>query len=279
MGARLRYLLKTSPVVLGSVLVMGFMIAAVIVGPLLASHSMQASDWDRIDMAPDFASHFYFGTDGNGRDLFVRTLVGGRISLLVALAASLVSLIIGVTYGATAGYLGGRVDNTMMRIVDILYSLPFTFFVILLTVFFGRSLILIFVAIGAIEWLTMARVVRGQTLALKQREFVEAARAFGASDLRILVRHILPNLWGPVIACLMLVIPEATLTESFLSFLGLGVQEPMTSWGVLIGDGAQNLVSAPWSLFIPGGFLAVTLLALGFIGDAVRDILDPRSST
>jgi oligopeptide transport system permease protein len=203
-------------------------------------------------------------------------LAGARVSLLVGTAASLISLLIGVAYGAVAGYLGGYVDSVMMRIVDILYSLPFVFFVILLTVYVGRSLSTIFITIGAVIWLDMARIVRGQTLALKQREFIEAARAFGATDRRILWRHIIPNLWGPVIISMLLVIPDAILTESFLSFLGLGVQEPNTSWGVLIGDGAQSMTETPWMLLFPGAFLAFTLLAFNFVGDGLRDALDPR---
>ncbi|MTJ82112.1 MAG: ABC transporter permease subunit [Telmatospirillum sp.] len=246
-------------------------------GPWISQHAIDDIFWDRINAPPDVAAGFYFGTDVNGRDLFARTLEGARVSLMVGVSASLISLVIGVAWGATAGYLGGRVDALMMRLVDILYSLPFVFFVILLTIYAGRSLATIFVTIGAVIWLDMARIVRGQTLTLKHREFVEAARSLGASDPRILLRHIIPNLWGPVIISMLLVIPDAILTESFLSFLGLGVQEPHTSWGVLIGDGAQNMMEAPWSLLFPGGFLAATLLAFNFAGDGLRDALDHRS--
>jgi oligopeptide transport system permease protein len=268
--------LSHNPMAVGGALVLAAIVLLAVLGPYFCAHAIDEVFWDRINGPPDIDAGFYFGNDANGRDLLARTLAGARVSLLVGLSASLISLLIGVAYGAIAGYLGGRVDNVMMRIVDILYSLPFVFFVILLTVYVGRSLSTIFITIGAVIWLDMARIVRGQTLALKQREFVEAARAFGATDRRILWRHIVPNLWGPVIISMLLVIPDAILTESFLSFLGLGVQEPNTSWGVLIGDGAQNMTEAPWALLFPGAFLAVTLLAFNFFGDALRDALDPR---
>jgi oligopeptide transport system permease protein len=262
---------------MGGALLLGLILLLALFGSWLSPHAIDEIFWDRISAPPDLAAGFYFGTDANGRDLFVRTLAGAQVSLLVGISASLISLLIGVGYGAVAGYLGGRIDAVMMRVVDILYSLPFVFFVILLTVYVGRSLSTIFITIGAVIWLDMARIVRGQTLALKQRDFVEAARAFGATDRRILWRHIIPNLWGPVIISMLLVIPDAILTESFLSFLGLGVQEPNTSWGVLIGDGAQNMTEAPWMLLFPGAFLAATLLAFNFFGDGLRDAQDPRS--
>jgi oligopeptide transport system permease protein len=268
--------LAGNPMAMGGLLILALIVLAALFGPFLSAHEIDDVFWDRIGAPPDFEAGFYFGTDANGRDLFVRTLAGARVSLLVGTAASLISLLIGVAYGAVAGYLGGYVDSVMMRIVDILYSLPFVFFVILLTVYVGRSLSTIFITIGAVIWLDMARIVRGQTLALKQREFIEAARAFGATDRRILWRHIIPNLWGPVIISMLLVIPDAILTESFLSFLGLGVQEPNTSWGVLIGDGAQSMTETPWMLLFPGAFLAFTLLAFNFVGDGLRDALDPR---
>lgn len=219
---------------------------------------------------------FLMGTDSNGRDLMARIMLGGQISLAVGLLASLVSLVVGVLYGATAGYLGGRVDDLMMRLVEILYSLPFVFLVVVLVVFFGRSFLLIFLAIGAIEWLDMARIVRGQTLALKRREFVSAAEALGLTDWQIIRRHIIPNAIGPVIVFVTLVAPKVILLESFLSFLGLGVQAPLTSWGALIADGAANMRSAPWLLIHPSLFFVVTLFALNFIGDGLRDALDPK---
>src|SRR5580658_782703 len=248
-----------------------------IFGPLLSPHPFDEVYWDMpFSAPPDFAHGFYFGTDGNGRDLFVRTLVGARVSLAVGILCALVSLIIGVTYGAIAGFLGGQVDNVMMRIVDILYSLPFIFFVILLVTFFGQDIYLIFIAIGAVEWLDMARIVRGQTLALKHREFIEAAHAFGVSGPAIIRRHIIPNLLGPVVVFLTLTVPKVILLESFLSFLGMGVQEPLTSLGVLIGDGARTMESALHMLLFPATFLAVALFSLNFLGDGLRDALDPK---
>jgi oligopeptide transport system permease protein len=245
-------------------------------GPMLSPHSMTRVYWSRISIPPDFENAHWFGTDGNGRDLFVRVLTGGQISLMVGVVATLVSLVIGVTYGAVAGFLGGWVDNAMMRIVDILYSIPFIFFVIILFVFFERNFLMIFVAIGAVVWLDMARIVRGQTLSLKNREFIEAARATGVSGLTIVFRHIVPNLLGPVVVFVTLTVPQVILFESFLSFIGLGIQEPMTSWGVLISEGARGMTVAPWALIFPATFLAVTLFCFNYLGDGLRDALDPR---
>ncbi len=259
-----------SMVVLTTVALMALM------APWLSPHPLDEIYWDRIQAPPDFANAHWFGTDGNGRDLFVRTLHGGRVSLMVGLLATGVSLIIGVAYGATAGFFGGRIDNLMMRFVDILYSLPFMFFVILLMVIFGRNIFLIFIALGAISWLDMARIVRGQALSIRHREFIEAAHAGGVSNTRIIGRHIIPNLLGPVIVHATLVIPQVILAESFLSFLGLGAQEPLTSWGVLISEGAQTMEAAPWMLIFPAIFLAVTLFCFNFIGDGLRDALDPK---
>ncbi len=219
---------------------------------------------------------FLFGTDGNGRDLLTRTLVAGRVSLAIGVLATGVALVIGVTYGAAAGYLGGRIDMLMMRIVDVLYALPFIFFVILLVVFFGRNFILMFLAVGAIEWLDMARIVRGQTLSIKRQDYVLAAEALGVPTGDILRRHIIPNTLGPVVVYVTLLVPKVILLESFLSFLGLGVQEPMTSWGVLISDGARAIEGAPWLLGFPAAFLVATLFALNFVGDGLRDALDPK---
>jgi oligopeptide transport system permease protein len=219
---------------------------------------------------------FLFGTDAVGRDLLTRTLFAGRISLAIGLLATFVALIIGVSWGAAAGYAGGRTDLAMMRIVDVLYSLPFIFFVILLVVFFGRNFVLMFIAVGAVEWLDMARIVRGQAISLKRQEFVQAAEAMGVASGGILRRHIVPNLAGPVIVYVTLMVPRVILLESFLSFLGLGVQEPMTSWGVLIAEGARNIEGTPWMLFFPSAFLVTTLFALNFVGDGLRDALDPK---
>ena len=220
--------------------------------------------------------YFFFGTDTNGRDMLARVMLGGQISIAVGVLASLVSLGIGVVYGATAGYIGGRVDTVMMRFVEILYSLPFVFLVVVLVVFFGRSFILIFLVIGAVEWLDMARIVRGQTLALKRREFVGAAQALGLSDWQIIRRHIIPNTMGPVVVFVTVVVPKVILLESFLSFLGLGVQAPLTSWGALISEGANNMQSAPWLLIFPALFFVLTLFSLNFVGDGLRDALDPK---
>ena len=250
--------------------------ALVVFVPWLSPHGFDDTDWGMISNPPSMEAWHLFGTDDLGRDLMVRTLQGGRISLLVGVVATLVSLLIGISWGATAGYFGGRLDRMMMRTVDILYAMPFMFFVILLMVFFGRNIVLIFVAIGAINWLDMARIVRGQTLSLRNREFVEAARAGGVRPFTIIRRHIVPNLLGVVVVYVTLTIPQVILVESFLSFLGLGVQEPMTSWGALVNEGAQEMETAPWLLFFPAVFLAATLFSFNFIGDGLRDALDPR---
>jgi oligopeptide transport system permease protein len=220
--------------------------------------------------------YFFFGTDNTGRDLLTRTLMAGRVSLSIGLLAGCVAVAIGVLYGATAGFLGGKTDEVMMRIVDVLYSLPFIFFVIMLVVFFGRNFVLMFLAVGAVLWLDMARIVRGQALSIRRQEYVQAAEALGVGSGGILRRHIVPNLLGPVVIYMTLLVPQVIILESFLSFLGLGVQEPMTSWGVLISQGAKNIGSANWLLLFPAFFLVSTLFALNFVGDGLRDALDPK---
>lgn len=259
-----------------ALVLMAVVVLLTLAAPLLSPWDIDSTDWDNVSTSPSVETGHYFGTDDVGRDIFVRTLYGGRISLLVGLSATLVSLVIGVFWGAMAGYAGGRTDQLMMRFVDVMYAMPFMFFVILLMVFFGRNIFLIFIAVGAVNWLDMARIVRGQTLSMKHREFVEAARAGGVSNLNIIRRHIIPNLLGVVIVYVTLTIPQVILVESFLSFLGLGVQEPMTSWGALVNDGAALMESAPWTLFFPAVFLALTLFCFNFIGDGLRDALDPR---
>ena len=219
---------------------------------------------------------FVFGTDANGRDLLTRTLIAGRVSISIGMLATFVAISFGVLYGAVAGYVGGQIDSLMMRIVDILYGLPFIFFVIMLVVFFGRNFVLMFIAVGAVEWLDMARIVRGQTLSIKRQEFVQAAEALGVSTAGIIRRHIIPNTIGPVVIYTTLLVPRVILLESFLSFLGLGVQEPMTSWGVLIAEGAKSIQDGAYMLVFPSIFLVLTLLSLNFIGDGLRDALDPK---
>ena len=244
-------------------------------GPLV-SQSYEGQNLD-LGAVPPSGQH-WLGTDILGRDLLARTLYGGRISLMVGLVATFVALAIGVTYGAVAGYVGGKVDAFMMRLVDILYALPFAIFVILLMVFFGRNIFLLFFAIGAVEWLTMARIVRGQVLSVKRMEFIEAARALGLGRRRIIFRHVIPNVLGPVIVYTSLTIPAVMLLESFLSFLGLGVQAPMSSWGVLIKDGSEKMEEYWWLLVFPGALFFLTLLSLNLLGDGLRDALDVRAS-
>jgi oligopeptide transport system permease protein len=256
------------------------LIAAIaLIGPLLSPHHFASTDFENRFMLPSPGDWHLFGTDDLGRDLFVRTLLGVKVTLFVAIIASCVSLGIGVAYGAIAGYVGGKVDAIMMRAVDALYALPFIFFVILLMVVFERNFLLIFVAIGAINWLDMARIVRGQTLSLKQREFVDAARLIGVSTPGIILRHITPNLFGVVVVYMTLTIPQAILVESFLSFLGLGVQEPQTSLGALVNSGVSTMERAPWLLLIPALVLAVILLCFNFLGDGLRDVADPKKKT
>jgi oligopeptide transport system permease protein len=252
------------------------LVLAAIAGPSLLDYREDEIDWTHMAAPPFEAPGHWLGTDRLGRDLLVRTLHGLRVSLGIALAATLVSLVIGVAWGAIAGFRRGRIDALMMRFVDVLYALPQVFFVIILTVVFGRSLVLIFLAIGAVGWLTMARIVRGQSLALRQREFVEAAIALGLPARTIIARHIVPNVLGTVIVYATLTVPQVILFESFLSFLGLGVQEPLTSLGRLVAEGALEMETSPWLLLIPSAVLGTILLCLNFLGDGLRDALDPR---
>jgi len=247
-----------------------------VAGPWFTHYSYQEQNLNLGPSAPS-AAH-WLGTDTLGRDLLVRLLYGGRISLGVGFCATFVALTIGVIYGAVAGYVGGKTDAAMMRFVDIIYALPFTIFVILLMVFFGRNIVLLFVAIGAVEWLTMARIVRSQIMTLKKMEFIEAARSLGLSDVRIIFRHLLPNALGPIIVYTTLTIPAVMLLEAFLSFLGLGVQPPMSSWGTLIKDGAEKMEEFPWLLLFPGVIFSLTLFSLNFLGDGLRDALDVRTA-
>ena len=247
-----------------------------LIGPFFVPHSHETTQLAYGAQAPSWTH--WFGTDELGRDILVRTLIGGRISIGVGFAATMVALLIGVVYGMIAGYYGGRMEAAMMRFVDTLYALPFTIIVILLTVLLGRSILLIFLAIGAVEWLTMARIVRGQTKALRKQTFVDAAIVAGVPTRRILGRHILPNLLSPVIVFTTLTIPAVILLESVISFLGLGVQPPMSSWGILINEGAVKLDIYPWMLIFPALFFSLTIFALNFVGDGLRDALDPRIS-
>jgi oligopeptide transport system permease protein len=249
--------------------------AVVVAAPWIPGIADPAAQDLKLSATPPSAAH-WFGTDELGRDTFARTVYGGRISLLVGLVATLVSLLIGVSYGAISGYRGGKIDELMMRAVDVLYSLPYIFLVILLLVFFSRSILMLFVALGLVQWLTMARIVRGQILSLKHQTFVESARALGASDSAIIFRHLVPNTLGPVIVYTTLTVPAVILQEAFLSFLGLGVQPPDASWGTLVSDGARLIALFPWLVIFPGVALSLTLLCFNFLGDGLRDALDPQ---
>ncbi len=263
-----------------SVVVLTFVVFATVAGPwiIAATAGYTYRDQDTALGASSPSLQHWFGTDTLGRDLLTRTLYGGRISLLVGLVATAVSMILGVTYGAIAGFAGGRTDQVMMRIVDVLYALPFTIFVIILMVLFGRNIYLLFLAIGAVEWLTMARIVRSQVISLREKEFIEATRVMGFRSSRIIFQHIIPNTLGPVIIYVTLTVPQVMLLEAFLSFLGLGVQPPMSSWGVLIEDGVRTMEEYPWMLIFPSLALSATLFALNFLGDGLRDALDPKAA-
>lgn len=261
--------------VFGGIVVIALTLLCVF-GPLFSPYGYEETNLDNIYSSPS-ADH-WLGTDQLGRDLLTRLMFGGRISLMVGLVATFVALTIGVIYGAIAGFFGGKLDAAMMRIVDILYALPFTIFVILLMVFFGRNIVLLFVAIGAVEWLTMARIVRGQIMSIKRMEFIEAARSLGLSTPRIIFRHMIPNILGPIVVYTTLTIPGVMLLEAFLSFLGLGVQPPMSSWGALIKDGADRMEEYSWLLIFPGSIFSLTLFSLNFLGDGLRDALDVRTA-
>ncbi len=268
--------LRSNPGAMCALAVIVAIVALAMVGPWLNPNGSESLDWLHVASQPALQGAHWFGTDRLGRDLFARTLEGTRVSLAVGLVASAVSLLVGIGYGAVAGYVGGRTDHVMMRLIEILSGLPLIFFIIFLTVIFGRSEQLLFLSIGAVGWLTMARIVRGQTMSIRQREFIEAAVASGAGTARIIVRHVIPNAMGPVIVYATLTVPQIIMFESFLSFLGLGIQEPHASLGTLIAEGAGEMEAAPWILLVPGGLLAVLLLALNIFGDGLRDALDAK---
>ena len=257
-------------------MVLAIMVVLAILTPWIAPYAYEAQNLD-LGATPPSAAH-WLGTDIFGRDLLTQILFGGRISLAVGFIATAVALVIGVTWGAVAGYVGGRIDSVMMRFVDILYALPFMIFIILLMVVFGRNILLLFLAIGAVEWLTMARIMRTQVQSLRQQEFVEAAVSLGLPPSAIIFKHIVPNALGPIIVYTTLTIPSVMLLEAFLSFLGLGIQPPQTSWGLLISYGAETMEEYPWLLIFPGLALTITLFSLNFLGDGLRDALDVRGS-
>ncbi|WP_312240548.1 oligopeptide ABC transporter permease OppC [Pantoea sp.] len=272
--ARRRFIHNRAALV--SLLILMLIALFVIFAPWLSQFAYDDTDWSMMSAPPDTTSGHWFGTDSSGRDLLVRVAIGGRISLMVGIASALIAVVVGTLYGSAAGYLGGKTDSVMMRILEILNSFPFMFFVILLVTFFGRNILLIFVAIGMVSWLDMARIVRGQTLGLKRKEFIEAAQVGGVSTRSIVLRHIVPNVLGVVVVYASLLVPSMILFESFLSFLGLGTQEPLSSWGALLSDGANSMEVSPWLLMFPAGFLVVTLFCFNFIGDGLRDALDPK---
>jgi oligopeptide transport system permease protein len=266
---------KNKLAVFGLVTLCLFIVIALLT-PWIAPYSYQAQNLE-LGASPPSAAH-WLGTDIFGRDMLTQIMYGGRISLAVGFVATSVALLIGVTWGAVAGYVGGRADAVMMRLVDILYALPFMIFIVLLSVVFGRNMLLLFLAIGAVEWLTMARIMRGQVQSLRQQEFVEAAISLGLSPGTLIRRHLVPNALGPIIVYTTLTIPNVMLLEAFLSFLGLGIQPPQTSWGLLISYGAETMEEYPWLLIFPGLALTLTLFSLNFLGDGLRDALDVRGS-
>ena len=272
--ARLRFMRNKAALL--SLGLLTFIALACIAGPWLLPHAFDSADWDAMSIPPGWKNAHFWGTDDAGRDLLVRCLIGGRVSLTVGLLATLASVSIGIVWGATAGFIGGKVDTLMMRVVDMMYAIPYLLIAILLVTILGREFYLVVLTITAFSWMDMARVVRGQTLSLRSMEYVEAARAMGVSTTRIIFRHIVPNLLGVVVIYTTVTVPGVILTESVLSFLGLGIQEPMTSWGVLIQDGAKAMEVTPWILLFPAGLLSVTLYCFNFIGDGLRDALDPK---
>lgn len=272
--ARRRFLRNRAAVI--SLVILSVICLACVVGPWVLPHAFDTADWDAMSIAPTLTNSHFWGTDDAGRDLLVRCLIGGRISLTVGLLATLTSVTLGIVWGATAGFVGGKVDAFMMRIVDMMYAIPYLLIAILLVTILGREFYLVVLTITVFSWMDMARVVRGQTLSLRSREYVEAARAIGVSTPRIIFSHIVPNLLGVVVIYTTVTVPGVILTESVLSFLGLGIQEPMTSWGVLIQDGAKTMEATPWILLFPAALLSITLYCFNFIGDGLRDALDPK---
>jgi oligopeptide transport system permease protein len=272
--ARRRFLRNKAAVF--SMVLLGVIATACVVGPWVLPHAFDSADWDAMSAPPSLKNSHFWGTDEAGRDLLVRCMVGGRISLTVGLLATLASVSLGIVWGATAGFIGGKVDAFMMRIVDMMYAIPYLLIAILLVTILGREFYLVVLTITVFSWMDMARVVRGQTLSLRSTEYVEAARAMGVSTTRIIFSHIVPNLLGVVVIYTTVTVPGVILTESVLSFLGLGIQEPMTSWGVLIEDGARVMEVSPWILLFPAGLLSASLYCFNFIGDGMRDALDPK---
>ena len=259
-----------------SLVILSFIVLACAIGPYLLPHAFDTADWDNMSAAPSWGNQHFWGTDEAGRDLLVRCLVGGRISLMVGILATIASVTVGIAWGAIAGFLGGKVDAVMMRIVDMMYAIPYLLIAVLLVTILGREFYLVVITITAFSWMDMARIVRGQTLSLRSREYVEAARSIGVPTHRIITSHIIPNLLGIVVIYTTVTVPGVILTESVLSFLGLGIQEPMTSWGVLIQDGTKVMEVSPWMLLFPGAMLSIALYCFNFIGDGMRDALDPK---
>lgn len=274
LDARLRF--ARNKAALLSLLMLALITLVCIVGPWVLPHAFDSADWDAMSLEPSLKNWHWFGTDESGRDLLVRCLIGGRISLMVGVLATLASVTLGIAWGATAGFIGGRLDAFMMRIVDMMYAVPYLLIAILMVTLLGREFYLVVLTITVFSWMDMARVVRGQTLSLRSKEFVEAARAIGVPTHRIIFSHIVPNLLGIVVIYATVTVPGVILTESVLSFLGLGIQEPMTSWGVLIHDGTGVMEVSPWMLLFPAGLLSITLYCFNFVGDGLRDALDPK---